>query len=310
MGAMVSSEVEVGGMTDRKNVVAVGVDGSDSAATAALWGAAWAHRHGASLRLVHAFLIHADNALGGVHAGAVLFDSARAAGEKLLTELQAEIRQRFPQLAVEVSLRSAPPGQVLTDVTAEAALTVLGAGHRGRVGELLLGSVATHAAEHGHGPVVVLRENAAATPVGGPVVVGVDAARPSAPALDFAFETAAQQGVPVVAVSVWDDARLRGFLHAVPLVPDEHAVADQQRQDLVQALEPWTTAHPDVVVRPLAVTGHPDSALVAVAEKADASMLVVGSRGLGGLSGLLLDSVSRSVLHQAERPVAVVQNKG
>lgn len=297
-------------MSDRKNVVVVGVDGSDSAATAALWGAAWAHRKGASLMLVHAFLVRADTAYSGVGVGAVLFDSARAAGEKLLLDLQTEIRHRFPDLPVEVSLRSAPPGQVLTDVTAEAALTVLGCSDRGRVGELLLGSVATHAAEHGHGPVVVLRGNAAATPVGGPVVVGVDSARPSVPALGFAFETAARQQVGIVAVSVWDDARLRGFLHAVPLEPDEKAVTEHQRQDLVTALEPWTTAHPEVAVRPLAVTGHPDSALLAVAEKAKASLIVVGSRGLGGLSALVLDSVSRSVLHQAERPVAVVQNKG
>jgi nucleotide-binding universal stress UspA family protein len=58
-------------------------------------------------------------------------------------------------------------------------------------------------------------------------------------------------------------------------------------------------------VRPLLVSGSPTSALCEVSESAD--MLVLGSRGRGGLAGLLLGSVSSQVAAHARGPVVVVR---
>ena len=53
------------------------------------------------------------------------------------------------------------------------------------------------------------------------------------------------------------------------------------------------------------VEGHPAQVLLDAA--ADAALLVVGSRGRGGFTGMLLGSVSQSVVARAACPVVVVR---
>ena len=54
---------------------------------------------------------------------------------------------------------------------------------------------------------------------------------------------------------------------------------------------------------------RPDRAIVRLAEDLDADLIVVGSRGLGGLRGALMGSVSSSVVHHAHCPVMVVRDE-
>jgi nucleotide-binding universal stress UspA family protein len=53
-------------------------------------------------------------------------------------------------------------------------------------------------------------------------------------------------------------------------------------------------------------TGDPASTIVAVAKKRKAGLIAMGRRGLGGVKGLLLGSVSHKVTQLAECPCATV----
>lgn len=53
--------------------------------------------------------------------------------------------------------------------------------------------------------------------------------------------------------------------------------------------------------------GHPDQEIVALAEELDAGLIVLGSRGLGGVKRALMGSVSDSVVRHAHCPVLVVR---
>lgn len=57
------------------------------------------------------------------------------------------------------------------------------------------------------------------------------------------------------------------------------------------------------------LTGDVVDEIVAYADNLDADLVVVGSRGLGVLTGMLLGSVSRGVLSESKRPVLVVRTK-
>ncbi|WP_370028419.1 universal stress protein [Planotetraspora sp. GP83] len=82
---------------------------------------------------------------------------------------------------------------------------------------------------------------------------------------------------------------------------------DLQSSAAVQDLAPWRDKYPGVEVIESAVRGHPGHVLAAASRGAE--LVVVGSRGLGGIAGALLGSVGHAVLHHAHCPVAVVGSR-
>lgn len=53
--------------------------------------------------------------------------------------------------------------------------------------------------------------------------------------------------------------------------------------------------------------GDPAEAILDFAEARDADLIVVGSRGLGRVAGAVLGSVSKDIVHRADRPVLVAK---
>ena len=140
--------------------------------------------------------------------------------------------------------------------------------------------------------------NAENPPGAGTIVVGVDGSDPSIEALRYAAKMAAVLSASVTAVTCWRYPP--AYDNFVPLEWSPESDAEQVLRDAV------ATAFgdaPPAGLRTLVLQGQPASVLID--ESADAAMLVVGSRGLGGFAGLLLGSVSAAA--HARCPVLVLR---
>ncbi len=285
--------------------VLVGVDGSESALDAVRWAVREADRRRAGLRLVVVFgwmpVESEDDPPLPVSSAR---DELRRAAEQQLDEAAAEAVALAPDVPVARVVVTGYPTAVLVAESAKAQLVVVGDRGLGGFEGLLVGSVAPALAAHAHCPVVVVRGLGGGTPPpeGGPVVVGVDGSPSSDQALGFAVEAAVALGAPLVAVRAWQDIaggdRQGRLLHT-------DSVDDEARARLDDDLAPWRAKHPDLVIDPVLVRDRPARALVD--HSAGAQLVVVGCRGRGALAGLLLGSVSQTLLHHAASPVAVVR---
>ncbi|HEX5568137.1 MAG TPA: universal stress protein, partial [Streptomyces sp.] len=144
-----------------------------------------------------------------------------------------------------------------------------------------------------------------------PVLVGVDGSPGGEAALGFAFAEASLRGAPLVALHTWNNWTgpvSGGPDEPLPLVYDVDMLRDEEERVLVEALSGWQAEYPDVTVHRRLVQGRARPALIEAS--GSAQLLVVGARGRGGFSGLLLGSVSQAVLQHAHCPVAVVRNLG
>jgi nucleotide-binding universal stress UspA family protein len=184
------------------------------------------------------------------------------------------------------------------------AMVVVGSRGRGGFTGLLLGSVSQHVATHAAGPVVVVR--ARPWQADGPVVVGVDESDGTGHALDVAFEEAALRDAGIVVLHAYlPDVRTWG-LDLLPEVEDEHVRRTIELDRLNDIVEPWRKRFPAVDVEVAAVDGQAAARLIDAS--ATARLMVVGSRGRGGFTGLLLGSVGLQLLHHAGCPVLIARD--
>jgi len=282
--------------------VLVGVDGSESSERAVAWAARYAAAWHASLRLLHAIV----PAFDPQPLPQSYYDAVDQQGKKCVARAVDIARQSAPDVEVSARLISGFPVAVLLEASRHARSLVLGPRGRGGFTGLLLGSVAVTLAAHGHCPVIVVRgERATSEPSGNaPVVLGVDGSPASEGAIRFAFDAASRWGAPLIALHAWSDFTVDDLFAAQPPV-DWTVVEAKESHLLAQRLAGWREKFPEVDVRKTVIMSGPAHSLIQQGRQA--RLVVVGSRGRGGLRGMLLGSTSQALLHHSPCPVAVVR---
>jgi nucleotide-binding universal stress UspA family protein len=135
------------------------------------------------------------------------------------------------------------------------------------------------------------------------IVVGVDGSESSKAALRFAAAEAALRDVKLRIVCAWHvpTAVYAGEGMPVDLATD---LENEAKNIAAEALAEAGRLHPGIDREVRTPMGQPADMLVEEAEFAE--LVVVGTRGRGGLGSLLLGSVSQHVAHHAECPIVIV----
>ncbi|MEU4641835.1 universal stress protein [Micromonospora sp. NPDC023814] len=281
--------------------VVVGVDGSEAALRAVRLAAVEATRRNRPLRIVHGFIwpllrVPVDAPAGGP-PGAGL----RHQAEQLVAAATTEAEATVPGLRVSGEIIDGEAAAVLLGESPAAAMIVLGDRGLGGFSALVVGSVAVQVASYADCPVLVARGTDRPD---GPVVVGVDGSETSRLAVEFAVEEASVRDAPLVALHAYRHPTSTAPGDMQPLVYDDTELRSEEERVVAESLAGLTERWPDVPVSRETVRGRPTTVLAEASRRAQ--LLVVGRQGRGELTGLLLGSVSQSVLHHADCPVAVV----
>ncbi|MBR7742434.1 universal stress protein [Phycicoccus sp. BSK3Z-2] len=280
--------------------VLLGTDGCEHSTAALEWAVAEAVRRDRDLRVLHAVPV----TLGGIHALPAM-EHQEAHAEQVVSETTERAHRLAPDLTVTTVRPVGDAAASLVHESRTADLVVVGARGRGAVAGAFLGSTSLHVAGHAHCPVAVVRHRADADTPRTAVVVGVDGSGNADAALGEAFRLADERGMPLVVVHGSTAATVGTHLAVVDSPELRERIAEYERSSTEHAVAGWRQKYPGVDVDVRVVDEHPVLALTDAA--ADAAILVVGSRGLGGFGGLVLGSVGQGVLHRAQCPVLVVR---
>jgi nucleotide-binding universal stress UspA family protein len=284
----------------------VGIDGSDESATALRWAMEEAAKRELAVQLIYGLAIPVVSDAYGMVMTRPDIDELAEYSQKLLEAAETAARRCDPDVPVTSRLVNGPPAAVLLEASKRARGLVLGSRGLGAISGRMLGSVSVRVSAKACCPVYIIPSNFdSSTVVGDPVVVGVDGSPHGDAALALALDEARCRDVVLRVVTAYHVPWL-----ARPIEPglieefqsSEEALAQRIAEDALARMR--TDRHAGVEVEIVLRQGASTEVLIAAGK--DAALTCVGSRGRTALSRALLGSVSRAVLQDATRPVAVV----
>jgi nucleotide-binding universal stress UspA family protein len=285
--------------------IVVGIDGSPQSGNALEWAIERARLGGEQLELVNAWSMPPDLDFYGYRGLAARqpVDWLTEFSEEVLDAATKRVAEAGPDLTSTKTSKMGHPVSILVEASRDATALVIGRRGLGAAASALMGSVSNRLAVEAKCPLVVVGEGE--LPTSGPIVVGVDDSEFGANALRYAIAEAAVRKTSVRAVAAYE-AFHQGFRGDPELLARLQADIEAEAADTAARAitDVLGTDSPTVDVERVTVESPPAEAILGNA--ADAQLIVVGTHGKGLVRRVLLGSVSRQVLNDAEVPVAVV----
>ncbi len=285
--------------------ILLATDGSRDAALAAQAAVDLSRRSGSELHVVHVWQ-------GPVHSIYLLLLELRA--RELLDE-QIECLEDLGATITGAHLRGGSPAEEITGLSEElgAGLLVVGSRGLGPIAQLVLGSVSEKIAYLASRPTLVVRGQAGAWPPAR-VVIGDDSSQQAKRAAEVAASIARLFAAQVFLVRT-------GYPKPQSPPPDhswqswgalrerEVLARMQERQRIKKALEKRAGELEELLGQRRRIRAAIEDAaafiLEVAAESEEATLIAVGSRGLGTIKSFMLGSVSRKILRAASGPVLI-----
>jgi nucleotide-binding universal stress UspA family protein len=288
--------------------IVVGIDGSETAARALQWAAREADLHEWELTAVLAWGYLSQYHLEPNQPFDADYDEQTAHAV-----LAAFVERAIgPERAATVRLEPVCdlPVPALLGTAADADLVVVGARGLGGFKGMLLGSVSQHCINHATRPTAVVHDLAPRETGDAPapgIVVGIDGSETSRHALRWAVEEGRVRGAPVTVVHSWHLPYVGGYPYTSSSF-DPAPFEDAARKTLDGVVDATDAKGLPAPIERILHVGDAATGILETAQAAD--LVVVGSRGLGGFSGLLLGSVGHHVAHHAPCPVVIIPPQG
>jgi len=143
------------------------------------------------------------------------------------------------------------------------------------------------------------------------ILVATDGSDHADHALKYAIEAAEKWDAQLLVLSVIPPIR--------PIMPDpdgfprtylpefEEELENAYKSILDEAVNTVVKEQPDIKVKARLEKGRPPDVIVKIAEAENVDLIVMGSRGLGGITGSVLGSTSQAVVHSCTKPILIVK---
>ncbi|MFI8363932.1 universal stress protein [Streptomyces sp. NPDC085612] len=283
--------------------VVVGVDGSNTARTAALWAAAEAQRRDRPLHIVYG----ADTDGRALYVAAETLERVRANGRELLDETEKAVTDEYPGLRVSTELSRSDAVSSLHRAGALHGTVVVGNRGLGGFDSLMLGSIGLDVAAAAMTPVIVVRGTEGAEETG-TVLAAVRDEHDLLYARYAACEAQLRKG-SLRLLHVWNILESVGLV--VSMLDGVDEIAGAHAEALRAVTDAVREEFPDLEVRADAEKSVSVAGVLVEASR-HADLLVMGGRRAPGALGMTrsLGRATHSVLHHAHCPVLLIPRMG
>lgn len=289
--------------------ILLATDGSEEANSAAVRAAELSRKTGAELHVVH---------VGDQERAQQRLDNE---AQSLLEEQVERIEEEGGTVA-QSHMRSGNQADTIVRLAEEidAGMITMGSRGLGGIKRALMGSVSENVILHAHCPVLVVRGSVGETFFPSRIVLAVDGSQESEAAATTAAALATSTGSELHIIHTGKGTTQSSYLSSersfytrpeTTQSPSSYSTENEETfsarrflEDRARRLKEETSTE----VRPHFRVGKPYKEIVELAEEVDAGLIVLGSRGHGGVSRALMGSVSDAVVRHSHCPVLVVRS--